>query len=351
MNLKGLYPEELESTFREIGQPAYRAKQAFLRVNAQRATSLEEFSEFPKALRSRLAGAGAFPVLAVTESTLSDDGTEKCIFQYAPADAKPSQRRLFEAVWLVSEERRTACISSQAGCSLNCRFCATGTLPFQGNLEAWMIIDQVYELMRRHAGDRLTNVVMMGMGEPLHNYDNVMRAADILHHPDGLNLGARHITISTAGVVPGIHRFIDEARPFNLAISLNASDAASRRVLMDVEERHPLGDLLDAARRYNRELHRTITFEYVMIPGSNMGPEDVRRLIALGRSLKCKFNLIPLNTNLQGWQRPTAEECLAFQEALRAGGLLAFNRGSPGRDIDGACGMLALRHAEDRPAD
>lgn len=345
MNLKGLLPEELASVFRELREPAYRAKQAFVRVNRHRAASLDEFSEFPKGLRSRLEELRAFPLLAVTESTLSADGTEKCIFQYAPADVKPSQHRLFEAVWLVSDDRRTACISSQAGCSLNCRFCATGTLPFRGNLDVWMIVDQVYELMRRHPEERLTNVVLMGMGEPLHNYDSVLQAAEILHHPEGLNLGARHITISTAGVVPGIHRFIDEKRPYNLAISLNASESSSRGLMMDVEERYPMPELLEAARRYNRELHRTITFEYIMIPDRNMGPEDLRRLIAIGRSIRCKFNLIPLNTNLQGWRRPTAEECLAFQDALRAGDVLAFNRGSPGRDIDGACGMLALRHA------
>jgi 23S rRNA (adenine2503-C2)-methyltransferase len=253
-----------------------------------------------------------------------------------------SRKRIFEAVWIVSEDRRTACISSQAGCSLNCSFCATGTLPFVGNLTAWEIIDQVYDLMHLRQ-EPITNIVFMGMGEPFYNYDEVMKAADILHDPEGLNLGARHITISTAGVVPKIHQFIDEERPYNLAISLNHPDKQNRKTVMDIDERYPLEELLDSARRYTRELSRPITFEYVLIPEINMSSDHLEQLIAIARSVKCKVNLIPLNTALNGWSRPTVEQVSAFQAGLRHAGILAFNRGSPGKEVDGACGMLALR--------
>ncbi|MCB1170134.1 MAG: radical SAM protein, partial [Leptospiraceae bacterium] len=191
--------------------------------------------------------------------------------------------------------------------------------------------------------ERITNVVFMGMGEPFHNYDNVIRAARILNHPEGLHLSARHITISTAGVVPAIHRFIDERQPFNLAISLNHPDPEKRKPLMDVTEKHSLPELLQAARRYTTELRRRITFEYIMIPGQNMESDDLQKLIRIARKLRCKINLIPLNTTLQGWRAPTATEMMDFQNALRDAGILAFNRGSPGKDVDGACGMLALR--------
>jgi 23S rRNA (adenine2503-C2)-methyltransferase len=340
-NLKGKFPEELALEFKEMGLPAYRGKQAFMRIYRHRATSIDEFTEFPKELREALAPA--FRSLSMVERSHAPGGTEKFIFEYSPEGEKSSRFRSFESVWIVSKERRTACISSQSGCTLNCAFCATGTLPFSGNLEAWMIVDQVYELMHARPGERLTNVVFMGMGEPFHNYDNALRAAHILNHPHGLALGARHITLSTAGVVPMIHRFIEEKQPFNLAISLNHPDPEQRSQIMDIDLKYPLEELLDAARRLNRELHRPVMFEYVMIPEKNMDASSLKRLIQIARRVHCKINLIPLNTNLQGWRRPTDEEVAEFQQGLRSAGILAFNRGSPGREVNGACGMLAFQ--------
>lgn len=340
-NLKGKFPEELAEEFRQMGLPAYRGKQAFTRIYRHRATSIDDFSEFPKELREALAPA--FRRLNMLERSDAPGGTEKFIFDYAPDDEKSSRFRSFESVWIVSKERRTACISSQSGCTLNCAFCATGTLPFSGNLEAWMIVDQVYELLHARPDETLTNIVFMGMGEPFHNYDNALRAAHLLNHPHGLALGARHITLSTAGVVPMIHRFIDEKQPFNLAISLNHPDPEQRGQVMDIDLKYPLEELIDAARRLNRELNRPVMFEYVMIPEKNMDAANLKRLIQITRRVNCKINLIPLNTNLQGWRRPTEEEAAEFQIALRNAGILAFNRGSPGREVDGACGMLAFQ--------
>lgn len=340
--LKGKSLHELEDFFVGIGEPKFRAKQAFRRINKHLASSLDEFTEFPKALREKLAEMGALPAPRIAESSLEESGTEKFIFDLEPGPR--GRDRKVEAVWIVSDRRKTICISSQIGCTLNCSFCATGTLPFLGNLEPWEILDQVYELIRRR-GERNTNVVFMGMGEPFHNYDNVLKAARILNHPDGLQLGARHITISTAGVLPSIEKFIAAKEPFNLAVSLNHADPERRGEIMDVDRKYPMEKLLDACRRYTRALDRRITFEYVMIPDVNMGPVNAKRLIKIGRSVRCKINLIPLNTGLQGWRRPNPEEIADFQDMLLDAELPVFNRGSPGRSINGACGMLALQSA------
>lgn len=342
-NLKGRTVGELEKLFAELGQPRFRAVQAFRRINKHFSTDMEEFTEFSRELRRELQERNALPALARQNSSLSRDGTEKAIFDAGSYRARAGdEAKQIEAVWIVSRNRRTICISSQVGCTLNCSFCATGTLPFRGNLPAWQILDQVYDFIR-HRGESPTNVVFMGMGEPFHNYENVIKAARILHHPEGLNLGARHITISTAGVVPAIERFIQDREPFNLAISLNHPDPGRRGDLMDVNRKYPLDLLLKTARKFTRALDRRITFEYIMMPGVNMSKGDARKLIKIARSVRCKVNLIPMNTALAGIRRPSAEEVEEFYTQLADAGVAVFNRGSPGKDIDAACGMLALK--------
>ena len=340
-NLKGRSLGELEALFADLDEPRFRAKQAFRRVNLHLAQSLDEFTEMSKELRARLADLDALPQLEFVRSTKDPDGTEKGLFQTG-VFGREKEARQVEAVWIVSPRRNTVCISSQVGCTLNCTFCATGTLPFKGNLPAWQIVEQVYAFMRRR-GEKPTNVVFMGMGEPFHNYDNVIKAARILHHPEGLNMGARHITISTAGVIPSIERFIKDREPFNLAISLNHADAEHRADIMDIDRKYPMDKLIRVARRYTREMSRRVTFEYVLIPDVNMGLRNAEKLIKIARSVHCKVNLIPLNTDFEGFRRPSPEEIEDFQELLYEGGVHVFNRGSPGRSIDAACGMLALK--------
>ena len=342
-NLKGRTVGELEKLFAELGQPRFRAVQAFRRINRHLATDLDEFSEFSRELRAELKDLDALPDLAMTHSSLSEDGTEKAIFDAGSYKARAGDEpKQIEAVWIVAPKRRTICISSQVGCTLNCTFCATGTLPFLGNLPTWQILDQVYAFIR-HRGEKPTNIVFMGMGEPFHNYENVIRAARILHHPEGLNLGARHITISTAGVVPSIERFIQDREPFNLAISLNHPDPKKRADIMDVNRKYPLDLLLKTARKFTKALDRRVTFEYIMMPGVNLSPNHSRQLIKIARSVRCKVNLIPMNTALAGIRRPTADEAEDFYARLADAGIAVFNRGSPGKDIDAACGMLALK--------
>ena len=338
-----MQPAELESYLSGLGEPRYRATQVFRRIHRHRARALDEWTEVPRRLRERLQAAGVVGPLDVVERALAADGAEKVILRL-PGAAAAAPREI-EAVWIPGAGRRTVCVSSQAGCSLDCTFCATGTLRFRGNLEPWQIVDQVYALERLR-GERATNVVFMGMGEPFHNYERVIAAADLLHHPEGAGVGARHITISTAGITPAVLRFTAERQPWNLAISLNHPDPERRAEIMPITVRHPLPELLEAARRYTVERRRRITFEYVMMPGVNMGRREVEQLAAIGRRVCCKVNLIPLNTAIQGSRRPTGEEIADFRRALASSGLEVFDRGSPGREVEGACGMLALRRID-----
>ncbi|HNF26097.1 MAG TPA: efflux RND transporter permease subunit [Leptospiraceae bacterium] len=209
-------------------------------------------------------------------------------------------------------------------------------------LKAWQILDQIVQ-MEEIAGDRCTNVVFMGMGEPMHNYANVMTAAHILHDAKAFGLGAKRITISTAGVIPSIRKFIFEKQPFNFAISLNHPDPEKRKDIMGIDQRFPLKELLLTAREFTKTLGRKITFEYIMIPDVNMGEKNARLLVKLARSVNCKINLIPLNTEFNGWRRPSEEEMEEFRNMILPSNVPILNRRSPGKDIDGACGMLSLK--------
>ncbi len=335
--LKGRTLKELSEIMVSLGEKSFRAKQIYHGLYVNRYESWEQFTTFSKTLKEKLEGLCSLTQLTVVKHLKSVDGTQK--FTFASEQGKE-----FEAVWIPSGDggRKTICISSQVGCTLNCKFCATAKLEFQGNLKAHEIVDQVLQV-EKIVGDNATNVVFMGMGEPFHNYFNVIRAASILHDPDALNLGAKRITISTSGVVNGIRRFIENKEPYNFAISLNHPDPNGRLQIMDIEEKFALSELLQAAKDFTRELKRRITFEYVMIPGVNMGPENANKLVKIARSLDCKINVIPLNTEFFGWRRPTKQEVAEFITLLEPAGVPILNRRSPGKDIFGACGMLASK--------
>ncbi|TGK31804.1 23S rRNA (adenine(2503)-C(2))-methyltransferase RlmN [Leptospira gomenensis] len=337
--LKGRTLSELSEIVLSLGEKPFRAKQIYHGLYVNRYESWDRFTTFSKALREKLEEQCSLTSLHTIKHLKSVDGTQKFTFASEPGNGKE-----FEAVWIPSGDggRKTICISSQVGCTLNCKFCATAKLEFQGNLKAHEIVDQVLQV-EKTVGDRATNIVFMGMGEPFHNYFNVIRAASILHDPDALNLGAKRITISTSGVVNGIRRFIENKEPYNFAISLNHPDPDGRREIMDIEEKFALPELLQAAKDFTRELKRRITFEYVMIPGVNMGKENADKLVKIARSLDCKINVIPLNTEFFGWRRPTHDEVREFISLLEPAGVPILNRRSPGKDIFGACGMLASK--------
>ena len=337
--LKGKTLSELQALCASLGIESFRAKQIYSGIYKSRYSSLDQFTTLSKDIRELLKERTVFPEIQLGRELISKDGTRKFTF-----DVEPGKE--IETVWIPSAdgERKTICISSQVGCTLNCSFCATGLLEYKGNLQTWQIVDQVLQV-EKIVQDRATNIVFMGMGEPMHNYFSVMKAAHIFHDMDGIGLGAKRITISTAGVVTGINRFIDNKEPYNFAISLNHPNPNARSSVMDINKKHPLEKLLESARRFTGELDRMITFEYVMIPDVNMGKENAERLVRIAKSVnKCKINVIPLNTDFTGWRRPTEEEVGEFVSYLRAkAGVPILNRQSPGRDINGACGMLALK--------
>ncbi|WCL48165.1 23S rRNA (adenine(2503)-C(2))-methyltransferase RlmN [Leptospira sp. GIMC2001] len=342
-NPKGKLIPELQEFLVPLGEPKFRATQIFEGIYKHRYRTWDEFTNLPTALREKLKNHTDLEELTVSHHLVSADGTQKFSFALSPG-------KEIEAVWIPrgDGERKTICISSQVGCTLNCKFCATGKLEFQGNLTTWQILDQVLTV-ERIVGDRATNIVFMGMGEPLHNYFEVIRAAKILNHENAFHLGAKRITISTAGVVPGIHRFIDNKEPFNFAISLNQPDPNTRSDIMDVNDKHDLSKLVDSAARFVRELDRFITFEYVMIPGVNMSSDHIKLLGKIAKKVdKCKFNVIPLNTSFHGWSRPSDSEVERFVQGLKKESRVpVMNRRSPGKEIGGACGMLALSRDEE----
>ncbi len=334
----GLLPEELEGILKEWNEPTYRSKQIFQSIYKLRKKTWQDVSNLPSTLVQKLESEHPIPSLEIVYKMPSEDGTIKYTFRVG-------EKGLVEAVWIPrgDGERKTICISSQVGCTLNCAFCATGTLEYKGNLETWQILSQVLKV-EEDVNDRATNIVFMGMGEPMHNYFQVIRAAKILSHKEAWGLGQKRITISTAGVLSGIRRYIENKEPFNLAISLNHPHPEKRTSIMDVNEKNPLEELIDEAKNYVQKLDRVITFEYVMIPEVNMSDDDIKRLVKIARMVgKCKFNVIPLNTSFHGWTRPSQDKIRDFTEALRSQGLLILNRNSPGKEIDGACGMLALK--------
>ncbi|EPG76507.1 23S rRNA m2A2503 methyltransferase [Leptospira fainei serovar Hurstbridge str. BUT 6] len=337
--LKGKTLEELVALFSSLGEKPFRAKQIYNGLYANRYESWDQFTTLGKDLRRKLQEVASLTKLNVVKHLKSIDGTQKFTFESTLGSGKE-----FESVWIPSGDggRKTICISSQVGCTLNCKFCATAKLPYQGNLKASEIVDQILQV-ESIVGDRATNIVFMGMGEPMHNYFNVIRAAKILRDPEAIGLGSRRITISTSGVVNGIRRYIENKEPYNLAISLNHPDPAGRKEIMDIEEKFSLPELLEAAKDYTRILRRRITFEYVMIPGINMSSEDAKKLVRIARKLDCKINVIPLNTEFFGWRRPTSVEVDEFIAQLEPAGVPILNRRSPGKDINGACGMLASK--------
>ncbi|WP_425460374.1 23S rRNA (adenine(2503)-C(2))-methyltransferase RlmN [Leptospira sarikeiensis] len=337
--VKGHTLEELTQIILELGEKPFRAKQIYNGLYANRYETWDDFSTIGKDLKEKLQEKFSLSTIHVAKHLKSVDGTQKFTFESVPGSGKE-----FESVWIPSGDggRKTICISSQVGCTLNCKFCATAKLPYQGNLKAGEIIDQILQV-EKIVGDRATNIVFMGMGEPMHNYFNVMRAAELLHDQEALGMGAKRITISTSGVVNGIRRFIENKEPYNLAISLNHPDPNGRKEIMDIEEKFALPELLDAAMEYTKVLKRRITFEYVMIPEVNMSPEDAKKLVKIARRLDCKINVIPLNTEFFGWRRPTDLEIKEFLRNLEPAGVPILNRRSPGKDINGACGMLAAK--------
>jgi 23S rRNA (adenine2503-C2)-methyltransferase len=339
-DLRSLLPDELQGVVAAAGAPKYRTEQIFRWLHGQGAQALDEMTNVPAAMRAALAAAHPLKPLALATVQTARDGTRKLRFT-------THDGRAIESVLIPDEDsvrdKLTLCISSQVGCALDCRFCATATLGFGRHLAAGEIVEQVYRAAAL-AGRRPTNLVFMGMGEPLHNFDNVVRALALLQHPWGAAFSPRRMTVSTVGLVPAIEKLGRLSAVPNLAISLNATTDEVRDRVMPVNKRWPIAVLLDAARRFPLSHGRRVTFEYVMLAGVNDTDADADRLPRLLRGIPSKVNLIPWNA-FPGppFERPGAERIRTFQERLRAAGMAVYIRSPRGDDIDAACGQLAAR--------
>jgi 23S rRNA (adenine2503-C2)-methyltransferase len=330
---------DLASLLAEWGEPPYRAKQMWHGLYRSLWSSPAEFTDLPSALRERLAGQLAFEALTpITVLQSADRRTVKTLFRLRDGKA-------VEAVLMRYDRRNTLCISTQAGCAMGCVFCATGQMGFQRHLSSGEIAAQVLHYARslRAEGAAVTNVVIMGMGEPFHNYEATMAAIDRLNDPDGLDLGARRFTISTVGLVPAIRRFAAENRQVNLAVSLHAADDALRASMLPVARKYPLDELLAACRDYAAATGRRISFEWALVHEVNDTPEQARRLAARLKGMLCHVNAIPLNpTTGYGGRGTSRERAERFREALTRAGVPCTIRLRRGLDIQAGCGQLAV---------
>jgi 23S rRNA (adenine2503-C2)-methyltransferase len=335
-----------------LGEPAFRATQLFRWLHKRGARTFADMTDLAKDLREKLSKAAVIHRLDTAEVQVAGDGTRK--YRLRTLDGA-----LIEAVFIPSAsapDKNTLCISSQVGCAMGCTFCATGAMGLDRHLTASEIVDQINrvwdDLGATNGGfvpDRtrdgatrrvLTNLVFMGMGEPLHNLDNVLTAVAILTHDDAHQFSPRRITVSTSGLLPQMKRLMEES-DVQLAVSLSGTTDAQRVSIMPVNKKYPLGQLLAACREVPLKARRRITLEYVMLEGVNDADDDAVRLVKILKGLKCKVNLIPFNEHpLGAYKRPARTRILAFQNILRDGGLNALIREARGDDIDAACGML-----------
>lgn len=330
--------DSLKAELKNIGLPEFRAKQLFQAFYVDLVPGIEEVTTLSKELRQTLSDKMDFSRLKPLERLLSTDGeTVKTLFGLIDG-------RAIETVLMHYDERQTLCISSQAGCAMGCVFCATGQMGFARNLTTGEIVEQVLHFARelKHTGEKVTNIVIMGMGEPFHNYDAVMSAVDLLNDPQALNLGARRITISTVGLAPEILRFAQEKRQVNLAISLHAANDELRASLLPIDRKYPLYELMQACREYINLTHRRLTFEWALIQDVNDQDNDAYELAKLLKGMICHVNVIQLNpTKKYQGKTPSRERALAFQAILSESGIPCTIRLRRGIDIHAGCGQLA----------
>jgi 23S rRNA (adenine2503-C2)-methyltransferase len=324
--------------------PAYRAKQLAEWIFNRRVDDFAAMSNLPAPLRASLSERFRIRGLELVRVQGAADTTQKLLFKLSRGDfiecvVIPASPALYGE----TSDRHTLCVSTQVGCAYGCKFCASGLEGWKRNLTPGEITGQILEA-ERHTGKRINNLVFMGMGEPLANFPNLMGAIDVINAPDGINLGARHITISTSGLVPRIRDLADQPRQLRLAISLHGASNEVRDRIMPVNKKHPLEELLEACAYFHARKKQKITFEYILIRDINDAPEQARLLVRHARKLDAKVNLIPYNT-VEGldWERPEIPVIEAFRDIVENGGVTVTLRLEKGHDIDAACGQLRLK--------
>lgn len=336
VNLKGLWIEELESFLYKLGEKKYKAKQLAKWIYNKGVTDFEQMTDLSKDLRRKLSEVAYIGKLKLIKKQVSKiDQTEKFLFELFDG-------KRIETVLMRGKKRVTVCISTQVGCALNCIFCATGKSGFERNLSAGEIVNQIIAVKAYLKEDeKITNIVIMGMGEPLLNYENTVKAIRIIQSEIGLSISAKRITVSTSGIAPKIHQLADEGLKIKLALSLNTPDDELRRKLMPITKKYPLSEVLEALRYYAKKNDARITFEYVLIKNVNDSEKQALKLAKLIRGIPCKINLIPYNP-VRGcpYEKPDEETLMRFRDILYPRTPAVTLRRSKGEDIQAACGQL-----------
>lgn len=328
--LKGLPIEELEGLAASLGHSPFRGRQLFLWINQKRVSDFSEMTNLSKSFRDELAHRYALPKLKVDVAHESADGTVKYLVTLEDGQT-------VESVYIPAKDRATLCISTQVGCKMACRFCATGYMGFIRNMKSWEIVDQLISVPTPKP---VTNIVVMGMGEPFDNYTEVRKALQIFQHPNGFQIGKKHITVSTVGVTPVIQQFIDDDLGM-LAISLHGTTEEQRQKIMPINQKYPLEELMAVCRNLRLKGRKRITIEYLLIDGINDADEDARRLAKLLAGIPVKINLLAYNENpFVEFKRPSEERVLRFQKILMDRYYTVTYRRSRGRDVAAACGQL-----------
>jgi 23S rRNA (adenine2503-C2)-methyltransferase len=343
-SLLGMTSREVEALIQEMGVAGFRAKQVMEWTFARRVADIEEMTNLPKALREQLKERLVMRTMSIATVSGSVDTTRKFLLKlhdgrYVETVLIPANPALYGG----KSDRRTLCVSSQVGCAYDCKFCASGLAGFTRNLTAAEIVEQIVQV-EAYTGERVDNLVFMGMGEPLANFSNLVRAIEILNADWGIGIGARHMTVSTSGLAPQIHKLADFPLQIRLAISLHGASDLVRDQIMPVNRKYPLAELFEALEAWNAKRKQFLTFEFILIEDVNDSLEQARLLAKRARSVNAKVNLIPYNT-VEGlpWKRPSEQRQEAFLALLIAGGVMATLRREKGHDIAAACGQLRLK--------
>ncbi|MCI9093462.1 MAG: 23S rRNA (adenine(2503)-C(2))-methyltransferase RlmN [Coprobacillus sp.] len=336
-NIKSFTFDELKQEMISLGEKPFRAEQIFKWVHQENVTSFDDMTNLSKEFREKLKEKYTINNFNIIRKLESKDGTKKFLFDVLDGNA-------IESVLMQYKYGYSICVSSQVGCRMGCKFCASTGIPFSRSLEAGEIVEQILAVQREE-NVRISNIVFMGIGEPLDNYDNVIKAINIINHPKGLNIGTRHISISTSGVVPNIYRLANENIQCTLSISLHSSNNEKRSEMMPVNKMYPIEQLMEACRDYIKVTNKRISFEYALAKDSNDNLQDAKDLVKLLKGMLCHVNLIPINKIENGkYSKSTNENIIKFRDYLNDNGIVATIRRELGSDIDAACGQL--RRAE-----
>ncbi len=336
-NIKDYHLEELKQELKKIGEKPFRAEQIFKWLYDEKVQAFDEMTNLSLELREKLKNNYTICNFNILKKQESKDGTIKYLFDVLDGNA-------IETVLMKYHHGNSICVSSQIGCKMGCKFCASTGINFVRNLSSGEIVEQIIRV-EQDTGERVSNVVLMGIGEPLDNYENVVNAIRLINHPKGLNIGARHISISTSGLVPKIYQLAEENIQCTLSISLHATDNKKRSSMMPVNNTYPIEELLQACKDYIAKTNRRISFEYALAKDNNDNLEDAKQLVKLLKGMLCHVNLIPINKIENGkFDKSSNENIMKFRDYLNEHGIVATIRRELGSDIDAACGQLRRKN-------